>query len=32
MEELSHENSVAGSGVIAKFPESSVAAITAETH
>lgn len=32
MEEPSHENSVAGSGVIAKLPESSVAATTAETH
>lgn len=32
MEELSHENSVAGSGVIAKLPESSVAATTTETH
>lgn len=32
MEELSRENSAAGSGVIAKLPESSVAATIAETH
>lgn len=32
MEELSCEKSVAGSGVIAKLPESSVAATTAESH
>lgn len=32
MEELSRENSVAGSGMIAKLPKSSVAATTAESH
>lgn len=32
MEELSCENSVAGSGMTAKLPEYSVAATIAETH